>query len=661
MPRYVRLLSSTCLLLALLVGSARAEEFKFLRPGNPELRNFQPTEPIVIRLPDGISSDELNNLYLELNGIDITQMVSLEGQDVIFTPASPQNPGSYALRLVKMGRGGTLVELSRWNFNVAGNADLPADTSVRGTSELTYSYLAARDEGLDDGSDRHNLAGKGRFTASGQSGRWLFGAQGNGFVNTTNEQNPADNNVEVGEYLLSAERLSDTLATELKLGQHRLEADNLLMKNFSRRGASASFGINGDMATVTGFAMNPRRVVGNENFTGISDNEQRAEGVHASLTAIPDRVMLESTLYRGEGRIFGFGSGTPDASTDEANGFQIGLRGVIVPEQLETRLQFARSNYDYDGSGASPNELDRAYRAALTYSPFASGVTADGRVRKWTLEASYQRTGTYFRSMANTALDPDRNAYTLKSALLYGNLLLDSELAWVTDNVNDIAVLPEEGAFNAWFDGSYAPETMLWGQPIFTFNGKLSDESRQRTPAGYVGPGLDRVSSSLGAGLTMSHDKLMWTLNHTWSRLHDDETSTNSYGSHFTDLTFEYQVANWLTLRPSVQYEWLDENADGQSHGWHLSLGTESVLIADKLYNTTNLSSLLNSGETVQGDEFTFDTDFTWQIRQAATNKPGYAMSVYGAYSWIEPDSTTDETEDARLFLRLKLSAPFAF
>lgn len=653
------------LLSCAFVLPVQAAEFKFLRPGDPELRNFQPSEPIIIRLPEGISEGELSNLYLELNGIDITQMVSLEGRDVIFTPATPQNPGAHALRLVKMGRNGKLVELSRWNFNVAGQAEMPGQSSVRGTADATYSYLAARDEGLDDGTDRHQVTGKLKVNGSGQKGSWLFGGNLTGFASSEDDNNPAQDYVEVGDYLLSAERLSDTLSAELKFGQHKIDANNLLVRNFNRRGASASLGVNGEQAVITGFAQNPKRSIGNDNFTGLQEHDQRLTGVNARVQPIASwgrKLELETTVYRGEGAVFGAGTGVPEASNDVGSGYQLGIKSELIEDKLGLRAQYANSRYDFDGSGAAIGpEDDRAYAASVTYSPLGSGVTADGKVRKWTLELSYNRTGTFFRSMANPLIEADRNSYALKSNLLYGNFLLDSEVALLTDNVNDIATLPREGAVNAWFDGSYAPEKAMWGQPIFTFSGKLSDENRKETPVGYAGPGLDRISGSLTGGVTMNHEGLMWSLSHTYARLKDHETNSNTYGSHFTDLSFEYQPAAWVTLRPGVQYEFLDENADGVSHAWHANLGAETVLLTDTLYNTSNLSALLNDGKTSLGNEFTFDTDFTWQIRQAAQNKLGYALSVYGAYSAVEPNSTTDSTDDARLFLRLKLSSPFAF
>jgi hypothetical protein len=663
--RLLMRLLPTLLLGCAFVFPATATEFKFLRPNDPELRNFQPNEPIIIRLPEGISEGELGNLYLELNGVDITQLVSLEGRDVIFSPASPQNPGAHALRLVKMGRNGKIVELSRWNFNVAGQAEMPGGSNIQGSADVTYSYLAARDEGLDDGADRHQMHGKLKLKGSAQKGSWLFGGNLNGFASSDDDNNPAQDYVEIGDYLLSAERLSDTLSADLKLGQHKIDANNILVRNFNRRGASASIGVNGEQAVITGFAQNPQRSFGNDNFTGLQEQEQRLTGVNARVQPIASwgrKLELESTVYRGEGNVFGAGTGVPDVSEDVGSGYQFGLKSDLIEDKLSLRAQYANSRYDFDGSGTVIGpEDDRAYTASLTYAPLESGVTADGKVRKWTLEFSYSNTGSYFRSMANSLLEADRDRYALKSSLLYGNLLLDSEIAWLTDNVNDISTLPREGALNAWFDGSYAPEKAMWGQPIFTFGGKLSDESRQDTPIGYTGPDLDRVSGSLTGGVTMSHAGLMWSLSHTYARLKDHETDSNTYGSHFTDLTFEYQATNWLTLRPGVQYEYLDENADGASHAWHASLGTETVLLTDTLYNTSNISALLNSGETVAGDEFTFDTDFTWQIRPAVLNKVGYAISVYGAYSSIEADSTTDSTDDARLFLRLKLSSPFSF
>ena len=92
---------------------------------------YTPTETLRIKLPDDLDIQILTLLGLELDGIDITAFLSLVNNKFIYEPVEPMAPGDHVLKLAEIKSDGTLKELVKWDFKVAGNTG----RSVRATAE----------------------------------------------------------------------------------------------------------------------------------------------------------------------------------------------------------------------------------------------------------------------------------------------------------------------------------------------------------------------------------------------------------------------------------------------------------------------------------------------------------------------------------------------
>jgi hypothetical protein len=573
------------------------------------------------------------------------------------------------LRLVRLGKNGKLVELNRWNFTVASAPPVSSPSSVSGSVDTTYSLLGFENGDQGDTPDRHNLTSQFNIQGASQQGAWQLKGRGNGFLNTDARFNPAGNALEVGEYLLSAERTGEDIDTFLRLGHHDIGANNLLMDRFYRRGASAQFNFS-DTATVAGFAQNPAALFGNDDFTGVENAHQRVEGVRTTFRPMADKndVELEATAYRGKGSLLSTTIGTATATTEtparDGNGYQLGISSTLLPNYATARAQAAHSNFDPDGSGVVSSTVDdQAGRVALVFTPLGKQVSNDGSLRLWTIETAYQQVGTFFQSLLNPLLEADRETYSVTSTYLHGGTTFDGQVAWVTDNVNDIPVLPDNRSLNAWGQVSHALETPLSGRPVLFFGGSASDEDRLDTPNGYAGIGLDRFTGSINGGVALSYDTTSLNLTHTYSAIRDAVDHANNYDSHYTDLTLEFRPNERMTLRPGVQVENLSQVSTGDSQSYHANLGGDVILIPDKLWNNTNLSFLLNEGTSSARNNTMTQTEFTWLLKPAAVNSPGYAVGLAGQYGHMtDPETRLIEDEkEGRIFLRLKIAAPFTF
>lgn len=661
-------------LLALLAGlsacppAAQADDFLFVRPNDPD-RVFKQDEALVVVIPESLSQAELGSFFLELDGVDITQRVTLEGTHVVFYPASPYAAGTHALRLVRMGKNAKLVEIDRWNFNVAGGVPpVTEPSSMNANIDSTYSYRAY--DNYDDNKDEpdiHNLSTQMQFDAATQQGSWRLSVRGNALQNTDEKANPSGDAVEVGEYLMRAENTGETLSSTFSLGNHDIGASNILMDQFYRRGFSGRFDYLQGRAVVTGFAMNPAAATGNNNWTGLVNSDQLASGVYTTLqpfAALGDRLQLEATAYTGEGTTNGSGTApVPAAPAPDANGYQVGTRTQLVRDKLSLRAQYALSDYDADGShSGAPSEHDNAYNLSFVYTPLARQTDAEGRFMQWEIEPGYYRAGSNFLTLLNPSLESDRETWSLKNRLIKGNLSVDGQIAWIKDNVDRIATVPDNRSLQLWAQASYAPEKVMWGTPVFSLGGALSDDLRLRTPAGFAGDGLDRQLRSVNGGVVLSFEKTTWTLNQTYSEMYDHATPRASYESSFSDVAVEYRAHERLTLRPGLQIEVTHSDTDGTNTALHGSMGLQGVIVPDKFWNTTNYSMLLKNGDTTFGRTYNAETDFTWLLKASEPNSPGYAVSLMGLYDndTDTNDLTDREDEDLRVLVRLKFSGAFS-
>jgi hypothetical protein len=666
--KYKQLLATTVLGLSLAQPfTAAAEEFHFIRPGDP-FRIFRQTDALVVELPANLSSDELNSLFLELDGVDITQMISLEGNRVIFTPATPYLAGGHTLRLVKMGKNNKLVEIKNWRFTTSGEPPKESPSSVSGNVNATYTNIPWKTKEPGREIPRNNLESQFDMNATTQTEGWQLSARGNGFINTNDSFNPSGDSVEVGEYLISAEKPSEDVSTLLRLGNHDIGANNILMNNFYRRGASAQFGIDNERAVVTAFSQDPAQAIGNDNPLGIAKSEQRVIGAHATVQpseSLGEALEFEGTVYEGEGSTYSAGSAGLLNSTGAGSAGQVGLTTVLFKDLLSFRSQYVKSKFDFDGERTGNSaENDDAQRYSFLLTPLGeTNINEEGKLERLNVELAYQTTGTYYDTLLNPFLEKDRDTYSINSSYISGGLTIDNEVFYKTDNSNDLTTLPTNSSLGTWIQTSYAPEEEMFGRPVFFAGGAINDENREDTPAGFAGSYFDRTTASVNGGASMSFESTVLTLTHTYTQLSDRVEGNNDFNTHYTDLTLEFKAAESVTLRPGLQVEYLREGVDGVSHAYHASLGADIMFVQDKIWNNTNLSMLLNDGATTAEDDFNLQTEFTWQLKQSELNSPGYALALAGIYDNV-PDPVTGlstSEKDARVLLRFKIYGPYGF
>lgn len=658
---------ATALFCALMLSTpAVAEQFRFVRPGDPD-RIFKSNEPLVIGLPSALSKEELGSLFVELDGTDITQLISIEQGNAVYYPSSPHFPGAHALRLVRQGKNGKTNEINRWKFTVSGEPPEEQPSTLYGELDATYSVTAADTSAKGSRPDKQNLNSQLQINGATQSEGWQYSVRGNAFFNSEDTYTPGRDYAEVGEYLFSAEKASETGSTLLRLGNHNVGVDNILMNQFYRRGASARVDLLQDQLTVAGFSQDPANAIGNHNVLGFAEDNQRASGIYTSvrpIASLADSLELEGMVYTGRGTQYNTGSAGADIPQTEGRGYEFGVRSSLIADYLLVRAQHAHTNFDFDGRGGGYGALgDDANRLSFTLTPLGAQVDADGLIELWSVDFGYQKMGAFYESLLSQSEESDREKYSIGSNYSSGGTTVAGEMAYVISNVNDFVDIPTDQAWNGWAQASYAPAEEWWGNPVFMLGGSVSKEDRKETPSGYAGLDLDRFTGSVNGGVSLNFGNTTGTLSHTYTSFDDKAVTGNDYYSHFTEAALEFKATDWLTLRPGMQMEFYKLDDTKVSKSYHASLGADMLFIPDTLWNNTNYSRVINSGSHSSHGTDLFQTEFTWQIKPADVNSPGYAIALEGMHGNLTDPNTNLvlDDKDTRVYVRLRLNAPFSF
>jgi hypothetical protein len=674
-----KLLYSGLILAALACATpARAEVATLV---SPPANGMLPVDGnISFTIHDGaIPPERLNNVFVQFDGDDVTSLVAMNGLTVTYDPPQRLAFGEHRLLLVEKQADGTFKGLQTWTFRVGGGGI--AGTTVEGTFQGQYKYLLA--DNLEGNDKIHPHSGNAAVTATATSGgqTWDSSATFNGFFDSHEENNePDQDHFELGEYLLSLHHQGEDVNTLLRAGNHDTGISNLLVDQYVRRGASAHFDI-GNYAAFTGFAQDPAVAIGNGNVTGFLRDDQRAQGAVARAYMFPDsygkRLFAEAGFYDGEGAQQGDGTVPASNPTQEGHGWVAALEGQTQNDKANIRGEFSEAHFDEDGSGAVvADNTEAAWRGRLQFAPIASLNPEDGATKKWLLQALYQRIGTFYRALTNAGLPQDEHRMTLTSNYLQDTLNWTLEGYYVQNNVDDIGNIPTDhgrGALTqltvtpAWFDSSITPESFL-GRSTFNAGASVSRETRLDTPAGFLGDGLFQTTWTANAGWAVAYDKFSVSLGNTWSEFDNEAVGLNSYRSDFTELAVNWTPTDRLTVTPSAQVQLTKDKIQHSTQQYFANLDTSYIIIPDKLTNTFHYSAVFDDG-TAADNQHIVSTEFVYKLNEATRNSPGFSIGLSGDYERGVPSSLPVvppvpgpvEDENYKIYLSLKISAPFGF
>ena len=629
-----------------------------------------PDQAIALELSADLSADQINDLFLDVDGTDVTPDVNLNGQVVTYQPSKRLAVGDHVVRLFQHVGNENYNEVGRWVVRV-GAVDA-TDSKVWGTAQAQYNF-SVRDKNIPfTHTDRHSGSAFLETNAVTGGKDWDTTAHLNGYFDSNNDHEY----VQLGEYLFTGRSFGDTTTRTFRFGNHDAGVSNILIDNFNRRGASVVMDY-GDHWQVTGFAQDPANRIGNENISGIERAEQRLYGGHVRYAPLGDaeHLALETSVTYGEGASR---SESTDAVSDPVKGkgygAMAGAQWQNASDRINLRGQFAHSDYDFDGDASLVDAVaDNAWSARARVAALGDLNAKTYNPTNWNFTLDARRVGTYYYGPANHRLPADQNRVALTSDFYDDSLSVVTDASLMRNNVNDLVDIPTDQSENLGVQVSVTPDYWMnedngdganwWRYSTFTLGGNSTWQYRDRIPVGFVGTDMQQDMQSANAGWSSSlDDDLEMGLNYTYTQFSDDIDATNDSDSHFTELSSTYTPSDRFSITPAFQLEQLNQPGDTRSNIF-ASLEVNSVLIPEKLTNHTYGSSQLNdSGDDDR--QYNAATEFFWRLRESELNSPGYGVAFSINYQDVHGGVATprsDEGEQFKAYVSLKTDIPYGW
>ena len=661
--------------VAAVVGQLLFSQTAIASDWAPELelpRVRQPMETLRISIPEDVSIETLQTLALELDNIDVTAMVTREGNYAVFTPVQPLEWGNHELRLVEYAEDGSIFEKGFWTFEVRTQSgiresDFTADISLVATGRVADKNLGEPEPGSLTGQGGAALHGK----VSGEE--WEVTGNMDLIYNSQRELTPNNQELDMGEYLITGQHRS----TQLKLGHHSIAQTSLAMEGFQRRGASASKGFSSINSAVTGFILRAEEINGFEHGLGIADSDNAVYGIvleNQPISSNPELLYLSATYLSGESNTVGASVGALQAD-QKGETWSVVADSTMLDQQLRFRAEMASSKTDITTADTTDIDLLDAKGDAIaflaTYTP--QSISADTTFF-WNTGLELSEVDSQFNSIANPNLPNDKNLQRLFFNADWSGISAQLSTAKETDNVDsdetrpeietkhnqlllnyNLTEMPQPGSF---FDVAGLPSFSLqWGN---TTQKQIKAASANTI---FIAEDLSIENNLYRLGADFNKTTWSWGLAYSESDQKDKVDATRSSVTTGGDIHASYQFNQHFTIAPSIISNDTEFASDDSN------FDTDIISVIAQLYLTDTLSGQINlnqsssvsdsliSPQDIETSTISFQINWNWI--QPKNNRPGFDISINGTYQDTQDKVTsTNDLVAYQVFLNLAMSLP---
>lgn len=657
----------------LAFGTAMADDWvPQLLP--PAKATRDPSESIRIRLP-ALPASVLQNLLLELDDIDVTTLVTRDGNDAVFTPPTPLPYGPHQLRLVEYAADGSIIERGVWTVDIRKSRAF-REGELQVNSTLTVSRRVADNHLSQDAPGKTQGSGAAHIQGVASDDNWRVQGYMDLLYNNQIALMPRQKTrVDGGQYQVRA----DVGPAFGVVGHQTVGPDSLVMRGFNRRGVSLGVGHDTAVATAQGFSLRTDDIIGFRNGLGVGDSKNRVDGVAAVARPIrqnPEAFTLAATYLTGEGptQAGTLGTGTV-GDTFSTGGHAEGIvaDSLLYEQRIRLRGEYAQSHYDFDGlDTGSPAESDHAYTALASYTPWINS-TALGMPFTWQFGAEHKNIGTFYRSPANPVDPSDRKVVRGFSQLGWGGFSLQGSYGTEQTNVNDLELLDRTETTQNVASMMYTPTLNLpppadptlppafpwYGQPMFSAT-YVDLTTHVTKSGGGLSVGKLHGTQTISAMAGFNYPTWMWSLSHMIGKDDDYTDMADDTTSRTTQLSANFRVGEKLTIGPG----WQISRVIDRTHNEYTSDTTTGMLNVAYLFTERVNGSMgysYNYQHAKNNSVNTHTQDVTaalnWMVVPAVGTQPGLTLSLEGLYHDNDDTVTTANTINTyQVFLKGVLS-----
>jgi len=662
-------LLAIALLTESMPANAEASDDWSLTLKQPSSGYYSPQDELRMGIPAGIPAEELQQLKLEVDGIDVTSFIESDGNDAVYKPVQPLAWGKHEARVVEYTPDGEIIERGDWTFEVR-KTSLFREASLNAALSLTgRDRIAKRDQ-----NDQLNpFSGNGSLALNGSVANDFWKANANGqFVYDDPNGNARNGkkNIDAGDFLVSAQGGPLTV----QAGHHSVSADNVLLQNgVNNRGISTTLATDVLNSSVTGFTMRSSPVTGFQHGLAISNPDDRIEGVTMQsypLASETGTVKVTGVYVDGNGTEAGDFTGG-DTTVMGGNGFGGTVDGIFFTNRLRLRGEYARTRFDFDGkSGSLAPITDHAYTALSSFK-ILDGFSLADKPMDWTLGAQQRYFGTNYRSVADvTGGISDSKLTQVFTNATWADLSMQGELDQGFDNVNDLPGLAKNrtryGVLTlGWYpqpgyDEQGIPVIGFFGTPSLTGT-VTSQQVLTVTPGAIAASRLDTLTNNLVVDATFTYATWNWHTNYmvTWLGDQTNAIASTRTDNASADLTFPLFNRS-LTFNPRLELIREKNRGTGvDSKTIHPSLTTNVALLDNKLNGsiTTDVSRIFTNDGAQDGTTWSVNGTLDWAASQATDYRPGLILSLIGNYTDTKDRITVAQSfSNYQLFLNATIN-----
>lgn len=554
---------------------------------NTEIIGKRPEMKIEFMRP--VSRD---NLLVTLDGIDVTQLVSVTDGGLVYRPVIPLAPGQHILELKAFDKKGAelgkTVTFSSRQTAVFEEASSNNDLSVIYSQKLATHDSTTQTNPPQPGQPPTTVSGFSSKIESNlktdnkvKNGPWEIALNGNAryFDQNAPSPSPLDKGFDVANWLMTGTYQKDALQVKTSIGDVTVyETPNTISLN--RKGGL--FQLVYDILQFSFFNLRTQQGSGIDGGAGFGGStEDHIFGGSAGVKLF-DKRMEFKTIY-----LTGGGSDSSAAISSSIPGIKRGqLLGFVLnsdffENKMKTEFEADYSWFDPDSTDEVGKSSDSAYLARIS-----------GYLGPYNYDGKYEYFGTNFGTIGNLGTLRDKEGVSLSQGLSLNEHNFLVNLSRDNDNVSGddrfAQVVNYAGGIN------YSCN-MIQNLPISLGYQRALQESRHE-PAGM--PQVDTMTDSVSANLSYTLEKLLLSLNAQYSVL-NDRTATN-FDSITRTISFSPSY-NLPALSVSPMFSWNATKAPTGS--W-----------------TDSYTAGLNLFAKFFSDQLSFDTGSTYTLVKAEDN-----------------------------------------
>lgn len=581
-----------------------------------------PDEPLHLRLPDKMPQAVRAALIYELDGVDITDGMTVTEDAVVFLPPEPLSPGRHQLLLIHKYSDGRRRELGIWDFKVverprmqaqaAGNQPLSFLTPIGETARLEVTL--ARPE-----ASRSMTAG-----AAVQPNQTM----------SPYHRKPAVRPSEDFTALLNSGQFA------VKMGKQKLAYKSLIHQDQERRGTVANWSL-GDATRVLGFGM---RTPAQHELSGIVME-------HSWPTQNGDQFSLAGGLVHGDApTVGGVRSGSAWSLAGDA---------WLLARRLRLRAEHAMSSAN-DAAADSPDDGGLAHKLAMELR------SREKAEQGWLVGVEQSRVMPLFFSHAYPSLATDR-----LSLRTYGNLNSDVwRFDWSVERWRNNLAQHEHIATlqtgRTHFAASWTPADVFGldflGKPSYKFAADYGSVRELAAPVILNHTIPDNRTVDLSLQTEFAHSGWLWGLRSKGGQLRRVADASATARSIALDLYGDFSAVKQFPVKPVLSWQRKYQHAAGVvSDKWLAKLTSSAIELRQDLQARVDMQFMrrMQTGSTVDANTMHLGGSMVWTLQRPNADRNGLTLSVSGFFRDGNALPTpTARADDYRFMLSLSTANP---